>query len=963
MHEHQPHAPSAGQEKAEDELEISDELDAFDVDKQQWQQFLLECVREVRYDVAAPATATAEAAAEEQRGDAKGSRPERNAAKRRRNADGNDTEGSGDRVSSDSSDSSTSASRSTTTTTTTSATRSASYSDRLLSNGSAGRAAGSASSASPRNEDRGAKRRQPQRGAPNLPRGPLPAAASGSSSLSSSYSSDVPSSRGEEEEEEDRSTSLSSSHGYPERLQRQSTAAAVASDASLGGHGDRVSEPTVEKEGESGRKQTTKQARRGVVARPHRTQTSEADPAVPSAVTKRGPEQSPQRPVLLEELDSELLEIIKAYYEHKHIRLLVPSGNGEHACNGTADSPSASPAPDPTTSAVASTTATAEASTVSSAPAIAGRENHHPAYANHHRAGVAVYAASGHRGRADRLYDILSSSPRPQRATPPLPTLRTPSLDNERDDSHQSGREKSGGERGGRLCRAGAAAATFPPQAPLDSGSAPLPGVHRGRPRQQEYNDTLSRPSVVRRRRGGGGQQDASRHAHVSQLYGSTPSPLAPVDDGIPSTNEAFTSSSSSRGNVSEHSAGLLNAPAMPSFLSETRHRLDNRETSGRSGVLYHRRSGNPSEANSFWHPANASGSELLPAIGYGDRNSGAQGSNAVGGGPSSQDQHYQGGIMAAFPSYSATSFVRAYVSSDMNLNMEPAVIVSGLAAALNIVVVYFLRNHVLDTRDHLGLFLIGSYLIFASYYMIYYFLERFSSSFRRISSHDKKFYIIGNLLKAGIFISITPFAFYNLILIVVFDEWEGDILRNLGCIYAIPDFISMIIVKRMRWSTWIHHVLVVVFNYFSVVNDYKQENICRCVVVYAAFSSFSYCVNVLLASRFLGVSVAVAKVLSFISLVVYVFCCTVNWAWQVYYLRRLLLGGHDHWTVYVYMLLICLVMWDDLVLCRWLLNHAKSTAFAATQQLQALRWQQQQQQQPNQSQPLPPSLRARHPQ
>ncbi|GET85553.1 hypothetical protein, conserved [Leishmania tarentolae] len=308
---------------------------------------------------------------------------------------------------------------------------------------------------------------------------------------------------------------------------------------------------------------------------------------------------------------------------------------------------------------------------------------------------------------------------------------------------------------------------------------------------------------------------------------------------------------------------------------------------------------------------------------------------------------------LSSLPSYSSTSFVRAYVS-DISLSLEPAIIVSALTAALNIVVVYFLQQHVLDTRDHLGLFLIGSYMIFASYYMIYYFLERFSDSFRRIASQDKKFYIIGNLIKAGILISITPFACVHLVKIIVFEEWESNILRNLGCIYAIPDFISMVIVRRMRWSTWIHHACVVLFNYFSIMNNYQHENVCRCVVVYAAFSSFAYCVNVLLASRFLGVSANVARVLSFVALVVYALCCAVNWAWQVYYLRRLLISGHDHWTVYVYMLLISLVMWDDIVLNSWLLHHARNNAYVASQHLQ----QQQRTRQQQQQQPLPASSR-----
>lgn len=305
---------------------------------------------------------------------------------------------------------------------------------------------------------------------------------------------------------------------------------------------------------------------------------------------------------------------------------------------------------------------------------------------------------------------------------------------------------------------------------------------------------------------------------------------------------------------------------------------------------------------------------------------------------------------LSTLPSYSSTSFVRAYVS-DMSLSLEPAIIVSALTAAFNIIVVYFLQQHVLDTRDHLGLFLIGSYMIFASYYMIYYFLERFSDSFRRIASQDKKFYIIGNLIKAGILISITPFACVHLVKIIVFEEWESNILRNLGCIYTIPDFISMVIVRRMRWSTWVHHACVVLFNYFSIMNNYQHENVCRCVVVYAAFSSFAYCVNVLLASRFLGVSVNVARVLSFVALVVYALCCAVNWAWQVYYLRRLIISGHDHWTVYVYMLLISLVMWDDIVLNSWLLHHARNNAYVASQHLQQ---QQQQRTRQQQQQPSP---------
>lgn len=294
-------------------------------------------------------------------------------------------------------------------------------------------------------------------------------------------------------------------------------------------------------------------------------------------------------------------------------------------------------------------------------------------------------------------------------------------------------------------------------------------------------------------------------------------------------------------------------------------------------------------------------------------------------------------------PTYSPTSFVRAYVGGigsgtlEATLHPEPALIVGGCTTAMSVVIGYFLQNHVLDTRDHIALFAVGTYIVFSSYYMIYYFLERYSTSFRKISQ-DKKFYTIGNLIKAGVLISITPFAVLHLTRMVLYNTWDANTLRNLGCIYAIPDFVSMIVVQRMAWSTWVHHLCVVVFNYFSVMNDYEQENVCRLVVVYAAFSTFAYCVNLLLASRFLGVTPRVARVLSFVALVVYVLCCAVNWTWQVYYLRRLLLNGHEHWTVYVYMMLICFVMWDDIVLNKWLLQNARNTSALAAASAAATR-------------------------
>ena len=99
-------------------------------------------------------------------------------------------------------------------------------------------------------------------------------------------------------------------------------------------------------------------------------------------------------------------------------------------------------------------------------------------------------------------------------------------------------------------------------------------------------------------------------------------------------------------------------------------------------------------------------------------------------------------------------------------------------------------------------------------------------------------------------------------------------------------------------------------------MNDYKQENICRRVVSYAIFSTFAYLVNLLLASRFLGIPKGVSKYFFLIALLVYVSCCGINWAWQLHYSYRLF-THFFHWSIIVYMSMLGMVVYDDIVLIK----------------------------------------------
>ena len=148
-----------------------------------------------------------------------------------------------------------------------------------------------------------------------------------------------------------------------------------------------------------------------------------------------------------------------------------------------------------------------------------------------------------------------------------------------------------------------------------------------------------------------------------------------------------------------------------------------------------------------------------------------------------------------------------------------------------------------------------------------------------------------------------------------------------MGTLYSIPDFVSMFMVKNMATTTVIHHVVVCVFNVFSLYNDYEQENVVRAIMIYAVFSTFAYLVNLLLASRFVDVSKWLSIALSGLALVIYVTCCGFNWSWQVYYMKRLLHLSTTRVEVGVivaYVSLMLMLVWDDLVLMKYLYFNVK---------------------------------------
>jgi hypothetical protein len=82
-----------------------------------------------------------------------------------------------------------------------------------------------------------------------------------------------------------------------------------------------------------------------------------------------------------------------------------------------------------------------------------------------------------------------------------------------------------------------------------------------------------------------------------------------------------------------------------------------------------------------------------------------------------------------------------------------------------------------------------------------------------------------------------------------------------MGCLYAITDFVSLFLVRKMSWSTWGHHVCVTIFAVYCCYTEFDGDTVAKLLVVYAIFSVFAYLVNLLLASRFFEMSAAMSMV------------------------------------------------------------------------------------------------------
>lgn len=232
----------------------------------------------------------------------------------------------------------------------------------------------------------------------------------------------------------------------------------------------------------------------------------------------------------------------------------------------------------------------------------------------------------------------------------------------------------------------------------------------------------------------------------------------------------------------------------------------------------------------------------------------------------------------------------------------------------------------ILSSEYHFTFYLCGTVLFYYTYFFTNLVLTAYNEKYLKLDE-DKKMYVVSNILKSIQLGALTPLAGYVLYDTMYNDSWNNAMIKNLGVWYSIPDTVSLILVKKMDMTTKIHHGIVCLFNIASITNDYTQENIVRCLIIYAAFSTYAFIVNFMLGARFLHNNKKIEKLMSRFAFTIYSTCCMINWVWHYFYVTRLYNACNTNYCTYgisLYSFLVLMIAIDDIKLNKWLYKKSE---------------------------------------
>lgn len=198
--------------------------------------------------------------------------------------------------------------------------------------------------------------------------------------------------------------------------------------------------------------------------------------------------------------------------------------------------------------------------------------------------------------------------------------------------------------------------------------------------------------------------------------------------------------------------------------------------------------------------------------------------------------------------------------------------------------------------------------------------------------SVPRRDYVVKNLAKACTLALLTPVAVASARDVLVADQWHAPTFRVFGAVYASHDIAGLLRMwDKLPNSTRAHHLSVVLMSTLSAVAiDYENpQSLWRGAGMLGCVSCWTFPVNMYVALRLVGNYDTLRK----LCLCVYAPTVLLSFLWQLQHVWFVGLC----WSMPLYATLVGLVIYDDLVLLRFLRKHTPRAASPDCQTLHRL--------------------------
>jgi hypothetical protein len=217
------------------------------------------------------------------------------------------------------------------------------------------------------------------------------------------------------------------------------------------------------------------------------------------------------------------------------------------------------------------------------------------------------------------------------------------------------------------------------------------------------------------------------------------------------------------------------------------------------------------------------------------------------------------------------------------------------------------------------------------AYFILEKILNKFVKSFKDIEPVHKKMYVVKNFIKsmflAGLCTQLGNFL----------DLLNGTLdlmfVKRCGVYYIMNDVIGLLLVKKLPTTTKIHHITTSLCGLAIIMKESNNLDVLTLIVLYAVFSSMSFCVNFYLGFRIYSTNIQAKRYLSNTSFWVYLLSCIVNWILQGW-LALLVIPNVPIYHTLIYFAFFYSVGRDDIILMKWLYDdHNKFKQIAETKE------------------------------